>query len=79
VAAQRENEKSTRQRVKKIETRVASIEGELAGLEAKLADPATYNGPTTEMMRLGQRQAELRSEKETLEGEWLKLYEQLEA
>jgi len=79
VAAQRENEKVTRQRVKKIETRVASIEGELTTLETKLADPATYNGPTAEMMRLSQRQAELRKEKETLEGEWLELYEQLEA
>jgi ATP-binding cassette subfamily F protein 3 len=79
AAAQRESEKAARQRVKKIETRVATIEGELGTLEAKLADPATYNGPTTEMMRLGQRQAELRGEKETLESEWLKLYEQLEA
>ncbi|WP_114241137.1 ABC-F family ATP-binding cassette domain-containing protein [Dyella sp. C9] len=78
-AAQRENEKAARQRVKKIETRVASIEGELATLEATLADPETYNGPTAEMMRLGQRQTELRREKETLEGEWLELYEQLEA
>ncbi|AHX12966.1 ABC transporter ATP-binding protein [Dyella jiangningensis] len=79
AAAQRENEKTARQRVKKIETRVASIEGELAALDAKLADPETYNGPTAEMMRLGQRQTELRKEKETLEGEWLELYEQLEA
>ncbi len=79
VAAQRDNEKTTRQRVKKIETRVAGIEGELTELEAKLADPATYNGSTAEMMRLGQRQTELRREKETLEGEWLELYEQLEA
>jgi len=78
-AAQRENEKAARQRVKKIETRVATIESELGTLEAKLADPATYNGPTAEMMRLGQRQTELRKEKETLEGEWLALYEQLEA
>ncbi|MHA6203333.1 ABC-F family ATP-binding cassette domain-containing protein [Dyella soli] len=79
VAAQRDNEKATRLRVKKIETRVASIEGELATLEAKLAAPETYNGPTSEMMRLGQLQTELRREKETLEGEWLELYEQLEA
>ncbi|MDG2539888.1 ATP-binding cassette domain-containing protein [Dyella jiangningensis] len=79
AAAQRENEKTARQRVKKIETRVASIEGELAALDAKLADPETYNGSTAEMMRLGQRQTELRKEKETLEGEWLELYEQLEA
>ncbi|MBV8156975.1 MAG: ATP-binding cassette domain-containing protein [Dyella sp.] len=79
TAAQRDNEKAARQRVKKIETRVATIEGELATLETKLADPDTYNGPTAEMMRLSQRQAELRKEKEALEGEWLELYEQLEA
>ena len=41
----------------------------------QLADPATYNGPDQEMMRLGQRQAELRGEKEALEAEWLELYE----
>jgi ATP-binding cassette subfamily F protein 3 len=79
TAAQRDDEKATRQRVKKIETRTATIDAELAALEAQLADPATYNGPTQEMMRLGQRQAELRGEKETLEGEWLTLMEQLEA
>ncbi|MEO6927197.1 MAG: ATP-binding cassette domain-containing protein, partial [Rhodanobacter sp.] len=78
-AAQRENEKSSRQRVKKIETRTATIDTELATLEGKLADPATYNGPTGDMMRLSQRQAELRKEKEALEAEWLQLVEQLEA
>lgn len=79
TAAERDSDKANRQRVKKIETRIATLEGELTALEAKLADPQTYNGPTTEMMRLGQRQSELRSEKETLEVEWLALYEQLEA
>jgi ATP-binding cassette, subfamily F, member 3 len=79
AAAQRENEKVTRQRVKKIETRVAGIDEELATLERKLADPATYNGATAELMKLGQRQTELRKEKETLEAEWLQLYELLEA
>jgi ATP-binding cassette subfamily F protein 3 len=79
AAAQRENEKVTRQRVKKIETRVAGIDEELATLERKLADPATYNGSTAELMKLGQRQTELRKEKETLEAEWLQLYELLEA
>ncbi|KZC15927.1 ABC transporter ATP-binding protein [Rhodanobacter sp. FW510-R12] len=79
AAAQRENEKAARQRVKKIETRTATIDTELATLEAQLADPATYNGPTSEMMRLGQRQTELRHEKEALETEWLVLVEQLEA
>jgi len=79
AAAQREDEKAARQRVKKIETRTATIDTELATLETQLADPATYNGPTSEMMRLGQRQTELRREKETLETEWLTLVEQLEA
>jgi len=79
AAAQRESEKVSRQRVKKIETRVAAIDDELAKLDQKLADPETYNGSTAELMKLGQRQAELRKEKETLEAEWLALYEQLEA
>jgi ATP-binding cassette subfamily F protein 3 len=79
AAAQRENEKASRQRVKKIETRMATIDDELIKLEQKLADPETYNGSTAELMKLGQRQTELRKEKETLEAEWLELYELLEA
>jgi ATP-binding cassette subfamily F protein 3 len=79
AAAQREQEKNSRQRVKRIETRTASIEAELFALETQLSDPATYNGSTSEMMRLGQRQTELRREKEALEAEWLELYEKLEA
>ena len=79
AATQRENEKTSRQRVKRIETRTATIDTELAALEAQLADPTTYNGPTQEMMRLGQRQTELRREKEALDAEWLELYERLEA
>ncbi len=79
AAARRESEKASRQRVKRIETRSASIDSELAALEAQLADPATYHGSTSEMMRLGQRQTELRQEKEALETEWLDLVGQLEA
>ncbi|MEO9216365.1 MAG: ribosomal protection-like ABC-F family protein [Rhodanobacter sp.] len=79
TAARREQDKTSRQRVKRIETRTAAIDGELTELETKLADPATYNGPTNEMMQLGQRQTELRREKEVLEIEWLELVEQLEA
>ncbi len=78
TAVRREQEKTSRQRVKRVETRTAAIDTELAGIEAKLADPATYNGPTGEMMQLGQRQSELRHEKEVLETEWLELVEQLE-
>ncbi|OOG55775.1 ABC transporter ATP-binding protein [Rhodanobacter sp. B05] len=79
AAARREQEKGSRQRVKRIETRTATLDAELLALEAKLADPATYNGPTSEMMRLGQLQAELRGEKEALETEWLELVEQMES
>ncbi len=78
AAAQRDDEKNARQRVKRIETRTAAIDTELTALEQRLADPATYNGPTSEMMTLGQRQTELRREKEALEAEWLQLYERLE-
>jgi len=79
AAAQREQDKAAKSRVRKIEARVAAIDADLASIEAKLADPATYNGPTAELMKLGQRQADLRREKETLEAEWLEVYEQLEA
>ena len=78
AAAQRDDEKNARQRVKRIETRTAAIDAELTTLEQRLVDPATYNGPTSEMMTLGQRQTELRREKEALEAEWLQLYERLE-
>jgi ATP-binding cassette subfamily F protein 3 len=79
AASQRENEKTSRQRVRKIETRTATIDAELAALETRLADPATYHGSTSDMLQLGQRQTELRREKEALETEWLSLVEQLEA
>ena len=79
AAAQRDAERASRQRVKKIETRVAAIDAELAVLDAKLADPETYNGATAALMQLGQQQASLRREKETLEAEWMTLYETLEA
>jgi len=77
-AAQREQDKAARSRVRKVETRMSAIDEELLALDARLADPSTYNGPTAELMKLGQRQADLRREKEVLEAEWLALYEQLE-
>ncbi|MBU6249350.1 MAG: ATP-binding cassette domain-containing protein [Xanthomonadaceae bacterium] len=79
AAAQREQDKASRSRVKKIESRVATIDTELGRLEGKLADPDTYNGSTAELMKLGLQQADLRREKESLEAEWLELYEKMEA
>jgi ATP-binding cassette subfamily F protein 3 len=78
-AAQRENEKVSRQRIKKLETRIATLDTELTTLDQRLADPDVYNGSTTELLKLSQKQAELRREKETLEGEWMELYETLES
>src|ERR1700744_1039696 len=78
-AAQRENEKVSRQRIKKLETRIATLDTELTTLDQRLADPDVYNGSTTELLKLSQKQAELRREKETLEGEWMALYETLES
>jgi ATP-binding cassette subfamily F protein 3 len=79
AAAQREQDKAAKARLKKVEARVAAIDADLAAVEARLTDPATYDGPTAELMKLGQRQANLRSEKETLEAEWMELYEHLES
>jgi ATP-binding cassette subfamily F protein 3 len=79
AAAQRENEKVSRQRIKKLETRIATLDTELTALEQRLADPNVYNGSTTELLKLSQKQAELRREKETLEAEWMGLYETLES
>jgi ATP-binding cassette subfamily F protein 3 len=79
AAAQREDGKQSRQRLRHIETRMASIDSELRALDAVLADPQTYAGPTAEMLRLSRQQARLRDEKSGLETEWLQLAEQLEA
>ena len=65
--------------MKKIESLIESMDKELVAIEVKLADPAVYEGSTAELMRLGQRQAELRGEKESLELEWLGILEQIEA
>jgi len=78
-AEEREKEKPLRARVKKIESLIESMDKELVAIEVKLADPAVYEGSTAELMKLGQRQAELRGDKEALELEWLGILEQIEA
>ncbi|MDX2298402.1 MAG: ATP-binding cassette domain-containing protein, partial [Xanthomonadaceae bacterium] len=67
-------------RLKQVEARIAAIAEELEKVAAQLADPAVYGQPGgAELTRLGQRQAELGRERETLEAEWLGLYETLES
>ncbi|TCV97291.1 ATP-binding cassette subfamily F protein 3 [Luteibacter rhizovicinus] len=78
-AGQREKEKPLRARIKKIEALVETLDKELNTIQTKLADPAVYEGPTGELMKLGQRQGDLRREKEELEAEWMGLLEQIEA
>ncbi|HEY4292158.1 ATP-binding cassette domain-containing protein [Luteibacter sp.] len=78
-AEEREKEKPLRARVKKIESLIANMDKDLVAIEVKLADPKVYEGSTAELMKLGQRQAELRGEKESLELEWLGILEQIEA
>ena len=78
-ADEREKEKPLRARVKKIETLIATMDKELTDIEGKLADPTVYGGSTADLMKLGQRQAEVRGEKEALELEWLGILEQIEA
>ncbi|HEY4143628.1 ABC-F family ATP-binding cassette domain-containing protein [Pinirhizobacter sp.] len=78
-AQAREREKPLRSKLKKIESRMGVLDGELVTVQAKLADPAIYEGSTSELMSLSQKQGAWRQEKETLEAEWLQLMEQLEA
>jgi len=75
---EREKEKPIRARIRKIEGMIESMDKELGAIEGKLGDPAVYNGPTAEVVKLGQRQAELRTEKENIELEWMELLEQIE-
>ncbi len=79
AAEQRERERPLRNRLKVIEQAMAKLDAELAGIEQRLADPALYEESAAEAAKLAQRQGVLRGEKETLEFEWLELYEAIEA
>ena len=72
-------QRQMRTRFKQVETRMAELQRELASLETRLADPAIYAKGGDEATKLGQSQALLKREHETLEAEWLKLYETLES
>jgi ATP-binding cassette subfamily F protein 3 len=64
-------------RLKQVEQRIADLQSEARHIEEELANPAVYNSDgNATVLRLGQRQAALGSEREALEAEWLTLYEQ---
>jgi len=65
-------------RLKQVEQRIADLQSEARHIEEELANPAVYNSDgNATVLRLGQRQAALGAERETLEAEWLGLYEQV--
>ena len=66
-------------RLRQTEERLAALQAELDEVERLLADPALYgNDGGAELAQLGQRQARLAEEKESLETQWLSLYEQVD-
>jgi ATP-binding cassette subfamily F protein 3 len=79
AAAERERGRALRKCIGNIETRMAALDAELAELAGRLADPAIYEGPTAVLADVGRRQNALRDEKATLEAEWLRRFEELEA
>jgi len=71
-------QRKLRNRVQQIETRLAELQREIAAIEIGLADPKVYANGSLEGVRLGQKQAESQREHETLEAEWLQLYDTLQ-
>ncbi len=66
-------------RIKQLEARIAAIQSEAKHIEDELANPAIYGSDGGgAVVRLAQRQGEMQKERETLEAEWLQLYEQQE-
>ena len=55
------------------------LSAERETLEARLADPEVYEGPTSALMELQVRHAEIKSELAASEEAWLELSQQLEA
>ena len=66
-------------RLKQVEARIAALQSEAAHIQEELANPAIYGSDGGgAVVRLAQRQGEMQKERETLEAEWLQLYEQQE-
>jgi ATP-binding cassette subfamily F protein 3 len=63
-------------RLKQVEARIATLQSEAKHIEDELANPSVYGSDGGgAVVRLAQRQAELHKERESLENEWLQLYE----
>ncbi|MDP2184439.1 MAG: ATP-binding cassette domain-containing protein [Xanthomonadales bacterium] len=68
-----------RSRLQQLEARLAEIDANSAALATQLSDCAIYSGDGMQAAQLAQQQSVLASERETLEAEWLGLYDLLEA
>ncbi|MCC5855179.1 MAG: ATP-binding cassette domain-containing protein [Idiomarina sp.] len=80
AAAQREQQKPLRDRLKKVEKEMASITATLNSLNERLADPDLYQNESPEVLKdLFQQQGRAEQSLEALEAEWLDLEEQLES
>ena len=80
AAERRERERPLRKRIEAIDARLAALAKEAEALDTRLLDPeavATLSG--SELASLAKRQGELRTEKASLEDEWLELGAELEA
>ncbi|MFT3806876.1 ribosomal protection-like ABC-F family protein [Arenimonas sp.] len=63
-------------RLRQVEERIAVLQSELAHIEHELADPSLYRSDGGgALLQLSEKQAALVREKDTLEAEWLGLYE----
>ena len=71
-------QRQLRKRVAQIDARLPQLQADLAAIELRLAAPDLYAKGPDEATRLGQQQLALRKESETLEAEWLQLYDALQ-
>ncbi|MBS7456789.1 ABC-F family ATP-binding cassette domain-containing protein [Coralloluteibacterium stylophorae] len=78
-AAARPASDGDRRRFRRVEELLARLDGEAGEIEGRLADPALYAGDGSAAADLARRQAELARERETLEAEWMQLYERIGA
>ena len=78
-AAKRAETADLRKTLKRHEAAMEKLSAERETLEARLADPEVYEGPTSALMELQVRHAEIKSELAASEEAWLELSQQLEA
>jgi ATP-binding cassette subfamily F protein 3 len=71
-------QRQLRNRSKKIESLMEALQTERSAIEARLADPALYTESPGEAPVLLARQAKVIAEHDTLEAEWLQIYEALQ-